>query len=492
MSNALIIVKDADLNQTTQVDYANDLNTGELLVSATVTQLVPSTTPALLAAVTDVDGTKLSFATEGGQSNVTYNVRVEVTTDEPRTFNSTFAVSVRDYLHSDARTRNPDAFSALIDSIEAGESAVGKFTFILPSGTPTTNAVVTWQLLDSEGQICSQGNAYNYNISTSTFAVKVEAEAVVHAPSDLLPTMTDQAYQIRWELNGVFSQPMFGSEAVKVLGRATEPQGVADTVELKGDIALLSIILPQSFEEVGVEVFRQDELVRSWARANEKEKTSDGWYYGYRMSTVDFPISLDPYNVVWRYRNVTPIGAPVNREYGKMFVVSPMILSAVEDCRSMVSKARTTLTGMPDVLFDTSTILTWMRRGRDAFNAASGLITNFTMTRATGAVREFWLGYTEVAMLQSQYLAEGEKSFDWSGGAISLNRDVTQYYQSLADSKLSNLNNDVKPFKQSLLKKGVVDGDGNINLAGAKSTGKVGIALTPVTYIPWRRPLALR
>lgn len=492
MSTALIIIKDADRNQTNQVDFSNDLEEGVSIDSAAVTQIVPVTTPPLVASITGVDGTGLSFATEGGQSNVTYNVQVEVNTDEPATFNSLFAVSVRDYVHSDVQTRNPDAFAALVDSIEAGESAVGRFAFLLPAGTNTTNAVATWQLVDSEGGICSQGNAYNYIITNTSFATKLEAEAVIHAPSDLIPTLMDQAYQIRWELAGLSSTPSYGYESIKVLGRGTEPQGVADAVELKGDLALLTVVLPDAYEEVGVEVFQQDVLVKPWVRATEKEKTTDGWLYGYRLSTADFPVSLDPYSVIWRYRNVSTPNSPVFRETGKLFIVSPMILTAVDDCRAMVSKARTTTTGMPDVLFETSTILTWMRRGRDFFNAASGLITSFTMTRAAGALREFWLGYSEVAMLQSQYLAEGEKAFDWSGGAISLNRDVTQFYQTLADSKLSRLDNDVKGFKQSLLKKGLEGGDGNINASASRSVGKVGITLTPVTHHPYRRPLALR
>lgn len=494
MTSPLILVKDVGQNSSSFLDFSNDLAENETIVSADVLQVVPVTTPALHAAVVSVDdGYKVEYATEGGKSNITYNTRLQILTDHARQFSVIVAVSVRDYVHADLQTRNPDAYNALVDTLEIGQSAIGRISFSFPSGTNLTNSAVTWQLLDREGLVYSSGNAFDYKIDNTSFLSRIEAYGVIHAPSDTPPTLMDQAYQVRWELTGVGSSPSYAFENVKVVSSVTEPTGVEDCVELKGDNAHLSIVLDEPFEEVGVEVFMKDTLVRPWVRAQRNEKLSDGWYYAVDMDTSEFPASLDAYSVVWRYRNVSDVasagGAPhMNRQYGKLFVVSPMMLAAVDDCRMMVMKARATMVGLPDMIFDTSTIMSWLRRGRDFFNAASGIITFFNMSRATGALREFWLGYSEVAMLQSHYLAEGEKAFDWSGQAISLNRDVTQFYQSLADSKLSRLDNDVKPFKENLIKKGMDGGDGDMaDGTGRSSVGAVGINVTPVTQYAFRR-----
>ncbi|MEK9322795.1 hypothetical protein, partial [Escherichia coli] len=61
----------------------------------------------------------------------------------------------------------------------------------------------------------------------------------------------------------------------------------------------------------------------------------------------------------------------------------------------------------------------------DAFNGAYGQFTSFTMTNARGPIREYWLLYAELAAIQSQYLAEGEKAFNYQGAAISLEVDRT-------------------------------------------------------------------
>ena len=177
------------------------------------------------------------------------------------------------------------------------------------------------------------------------------------------------------------------------------------------------------------------------------------------------------------------------RQTTELFIVNPTILGAVEDCRRMVMKARTTQFGFDDMLFDVGTLLGWLRRGRDLFNAASGIMTEFTMTAATGGVREYWLRYSEVSMLLAHALAEGEKAFNFSGQAISLDVDKAAVYQQLADALQSRLDQEIKPFKQNLLKKGAVAGDGNINgVAGSfTSTSRLGISVHPASQIgrPW-------
>ena len=176
-----------------------------------------------------------------------------------------------------------------------------------------------------------------------------------------------------------------------------------------------------------------------------------------------------------------------------MWLVLPSMFSAIEDVQATVSKARTTIDGAADMLFDPVTVMTWLRRGRDAFNAAGGIITEFNMTNATGQVREFWLKYAEIAALRAQYLAEGEKAFNFSGQAISLDVDRTQYYEQLASNILADVQDSVGTLKKNLTLKGISGGDGNV--AGALgggvpgAMGCVGIGLNAVSpNFPWIRP----
>jgi hypothetical protein len=106
------------------------------------------------------------------------------------------------------------------------------------------------------------------------------------------------------------------------------------------------------------------------------------------------------------------------------------------------------------------------------------------MLNAKGGIREYWLRFAEVMALRSQFLAEGEKVFNFSGQAISLEVDRTQYYQTLADNIQSYLDAEGKQVKQNLIKKGITAGDGDVSDLSAMrrgANGAVAITLTPAT-----------
>jgi hypothetical protein len=134
------------------------------------------------------------------------------------------------------------------------------------------------------------------------------------------------------------------------------------------------------------------------------------------------------------------------------------------------------------MVFDTQTLISFLRRGKDTFNGAGGYVTAFDMTDATGGVRDFWLGYSEVAMLEAQALAEGEKAFDFQGDAIQLSVDRTQYYNQAADNLRSRLENGVRQYKANLQLKGVSGGSGNVDGATlGRNKPFVGITVHPAS-----------
>jgi hypothetical protein len=130
----------------------------------------------------------------------------------------------------------------------------------------------------------------------------------------------------------------------------------------------------------------------------------------------------------------------------------------------------------------------WLRRGMDMFNNAHGVFTSFTMTNAMGGVREFWLLCAEKAALEAQYGLEAEKSFNFSGAAISLDVDRTQYLDAMIGKIDQVLDAQLKPFKQNLIIKGNTggdgsgpNGDGNFGALQQSSMGSVAIAITPAS-----------
>ena len=184
-----------------------------------------------------------------------------------------------------------------------------------------------------------------------------------------------------------------------------------------------------------------------------------------------------------RYKN--QIGTAY-RDTGQLFVVNASILRAVKSVEAMVSKAKTTLMGFQDELFSVPVIVTMLARGRDTFNGAGGLFTTFNMTNADAMIRELWLKYTEVQLLQAQYLLEGEKAYNFSGQAISLEVDRTQFYQSLANDIKTAADADAKVVKRNLLIKGLTGGDGSLAGAGRYgSTGPIGLSISPATPYGW-------
>ncbi len=485
--NPSVVCKSQFEDRQIIIDLAFLIPVTNTISSVTVYQTSPITTPALTVSSVSNAGVTATVLVQGGLDGVSYGVSLLVVDNLGAQHQHTLAVLVQDDLAIKYQGYNPFAFQSLVDSIDAGDSAIGKAFFILPSNTGLTdqdisNGYVLWQLLDSAGTVYSSGNCYDYLLTKTSTYTAVEAHAVINAPSSMPSSVDNQKYQLRWELvAGGSSQ--YSYETLKVNQVFTVPQGAEDTVELRGDAATLCLVLDKPYEEVSVTVFGSGaadstKVVVPEFRVTNAAKVSSGWYYQVAVDTSNLAASLDPYIVSWKYKN--QIGS-TNRETSRMYVANPSMLNCMKSIEQVVAKAKTTLTGFEDELFTPPVIMSMLARGRDYFNAAGGILTFITMTNAAGPIREFCLRYTEVALLQAQYLLEGEKAFNFSGQAISLDIDRSQYYQTLADSLKSSLDNDVKDFKKNLIKKGLGDGDGSMLSGGVGNMGAVGISISPVS-----------
>lgn len=489
MQQSAVFVKELESTLATSLDLSSKLASNETLVSATVGPISPTSSPALSVTIqTPVTGSVVGLVIEGGDDNVSYGLLLTLTTSSGLTLTQPVAVLVKNNLDVPYRTRNPFAFQTLTGEMVAGEASIGRGMFILPPGTDASGALVEWELFDSAGHLLSSGNCFETDLQVDSFAVVVSGTAVIHTPSFTPETLQGERFQLRWSLTVTGRPVEYAFEAIRVLPVATVPTGSMDTVEMVGDNALLSLVTEQPYDNVSIQLARGNTVLTEVVLDAKPVRVSTGWYYSIGVDTSQLTATLDPYAVSWKYWN-TASPNQVFRETAKLFIINPSISVAIEDVRMQVSKARTTLLGQPDMLFDVPTIMSWLRRGKDDFNAAGQFWTTFDMTDATGGVREFWLRFSEVAMLRAQALAEGEKAFNFSGQAISLDVDKAQYYQNLADTLQARLDNDIRPYKVSLKYGGTSGGSGNVDRGSNGNRPMLGITVTPVSHLGRMRGL---
>lgn len=371
-----------------------------------------------------------------------------------------------------------------------GDSVPVSTAFSFAAASVFTGLTVRWSLIDQDGRVFGEGQANDITQQQNSFVFQVKVSSILPIPSDLPLSNNDTRYKLRWELDASqLSAPILSYEEITVVGLTTAPQGPEHSVEMEGDTISVGISLQERYTSVGFEMFSGNfKIVQYTAVTAAPVRTSTGFYYNVVLDPGNLPgaapnlllADLTPYLVAWKYWNSSAPGV-VHREATHIFISNGSLLAVLEDVRRQVAKARTTLFGFPDMIFDNPTIFGWLRRGRDMFNAAGGYPTDFTMLNATGGIREFWLRYSEIAMLRAQALAEGEKAFNFSGAAISLDVDRAQYYNQLADTLQSQLDQEVKPYKANLLKKGTSGGDGDASQLSNNGIGRVGISIHPAS-----------
>lgn len=422
-----------------------------------------------------IEGTSVYLSVEGGTNGVTYGIQSAVQFESGDVDSATFAVSVSEQNVLPYKTSAPDQYMDLVGRIQAGQSAVASSVFTLPN-VDLKNGYVDWDLIDANNDILASGNAFECIIKNNGLSNTLIARCVITCPSTVGPTLIDSKYQLRYTLH-VEDKEFYQFENLTVDSNVTVPLGTPDVVELQGTQAHLSLVTAQPYQHVLCTLY-QDNTRLYAVEIKQGTRVASGWLYQTTIDTTNLTVSLENYTVVFSYGN-----SSINeyQESSKLWVINASIQTACGDILAKVNKARTTLYGSPDLLYPIPTILLWMRRGMDRFNGSYGIFTAFDMINAKGGIREYWLMWTELMAIRAQYLAEGEKAFDYSGAAISLNVDRTSYLESAASALQSELDNEFKPFKQNLAARGQTSGDGSADTSALVpgSIGSVGVAITP-------------
>lgn len=503
MARTFVYFKEDQTDKVVDVDLSQLLSAGETLTSAVLGQLSPVSAPTLtVVQITASTDPAAQFRLMGGLQGTSYGQEVVVTTSV-RVFVVLIAVTVQtaaDAIQPYA-TQNPDAFRDLVGEIQAGSAATGTGVFAFGPEVDPSGGSVVWELLAENGTVYAAGNAFSYTVQSTGFSNTVFAKATINVPSNIPPTLEGQKYQIRWTLelypatplgSAPVQQKYYTAEEITVVGLNSVPLGTQPVVEIQGMVAAATLVTDQMYDTVTFQLYfentplsdpipiAQPGLPGSYAPV----RVAGGWMYTASIDTTPLTVqSVRPFTMIWRYCQ-SQYPAVAFSEQADFWVINPTISQSVSDVKAMVNKARTTLYGAPDLLFPAATILTWLRRGADMFNGFKGYFTNFTMTNAQGPIREYWLLCTELMALRSQYLAEGEKAFEFDGQAIQLRVDRTQYLDAAANQIQQRLADEMVNFKTQLINKGNTSGDGSQDPTQLQrgAMGTVGITISPATW----------
>lgn len=499
MASPFVYFKIPEQDTTILTDITTSIMAGETITAITASTPSPGSPDPLTYTITSGLSPQVTASLSAGDDGMSYGVTLTVTTTA-RVFLVSLAIVAQDPSFVPYTTSNPEAFQDLVDQIEAGKAAVGTAVFVFPPSVDASRGFIVWELMASDGTIYSAGNAFEYQQTQNGLANIVTAKSVVTVPSNIPPNLDGTRYQLRYTLSlpqaiGTPVDPLTGTpgqnmfyqyESLRVVGLNTVPLGVQPSVELQGVPATISIVVDKIYDNVTVELWADGTQVAAPAQISDYQQTANGWVYSGVISTSQLMVSVAPYTLIWKYWTSTN-SAEVFQESADFFVINASLMTAVTDVKAKINKARTTLYGTPDLLYPNATVLTWLRRGGDAFNGAYGQFTNFTFTNALGPIREFWLLEAELAAIQSQYLAEGEKAFNFQGAAISLDVDRTQYLDTAAAAIQNRFDQELKAIKTNLIIKGNTTGDGSANPTALQrgAIGAVGITITPASM--WGR-----
>lgn len=169
----------------------------------------------------------------------------------------------------------------------------------------------------------------------------------------------------------------------------------------------------------------------------------------------------------------------------KIWVITPSIINAASQLENFVNKSRISNV-IVELRYAQSDLLLALSRGLEMFNSMGPSLSSFTGTNMQGVLLDSWIICSCINLLNMQYMAEGSLAFDFSGQAVSLNIDRTQYIDAMLGRLDSMVENQVKPLKKLLAKNGITTGDGSIgNKAMSSNFGMLSVTNAPTTRLAY-------
>ena len=111
----------------------------------------------------------LVMEVSGGVPNTTYSIKFKVSYSEGEKIIDV-VILVCDDEFDPLFSTAPDAFMDLIGTMRAGESTVSTVIFNVPADVDVKDGFITWELVNNQGDIISNGNAFSYDWTNNAFA----------------------------------------------------------------------------------------------------------------------------------------------------------------------------------------------------------------------------------------------------------------------------------------------------------------------------------
>lgn len=365
-----------------------------------------------------------------------------------------------------------------INTVVAGGTAECEVMWTMPlPATTFAGALVTWELIDANGQVHNTGDAHTITVGTAAVGTdtQITAKATLAVPIHL----TAAAYQVRWTLKYSGGQPAFAFDNFIVASPLLDNAGPQSGVALFGDEVELTLTLPDEVQSPVLQIAFKDKVIHEVALSNPQNVGGQAVYVAkFATAPLTPGPSITPYGCLWRYKQ----GGQPRIEHSNLWLVNPLVFQAQTELRNFLIKAYADTGLAPDYDFDAAALLQYLQQGCEMFNGL-GYPTAFTMLRAAGPIRAWWLKCATVVACRSQYLAEGMKSFNYGGQVTTLDVDRSQFWDSTASQLQGEIDQHLKPFKENLLRRGVTSGDGDASALGLRfgAVGAVGIAITPIS-----------
>src|ERR1700737_1138050 len=302
-NSTFVFSKNTQTDTAVQFDISPLLKFGETLVSVAMQAISPVTTPALTITLTSaINVPVVQLLLKSGSENISYGAQILITTNS-RQLTALVAVSVISDVQVPYTTQNPDAYTDLVDTIQAGTAAIGTAVFSFPVGIDPSGGYVNWEFLDSSGTVYANGNAFDYKIQSNGLSNVVFARAIINFPSSVPESSVDPKYQLRYTLTlstNSTQSSYFSYENVTVTGLTSTPTGTQDSIELQGNKATVSIVIDKLYDFVQVQLYQDNTMIGS-AMIQDFSRVDSGYYYAGVFDTAQLNPSLEPYTVVWNY-----------------------------------------------------------------------------------------------------------------------------------------------------------------------------------------------
>jgi hypothetical protein len=365
-----------------------------------------------------------------------------------------------------------------IGSATAGQQVTTRMTITIPSSTDLSGSRAIWEVLDMDGFVWANGDCSSVASEISAVnpnAMQVAADATIILPGDMECNGNGTRYQVRYTLITKSTQ-IASFEQFIVVPPVASVVGALDVVEIAAQCITARMVLPHRASNVTCAIWSANsQMTPDKSGGEDPERVQGGWLYKVLFETKQHASrmwSVEPYSLIWTYED----DSGRNQDRADMFMVNPGMLDAVREIQSYINRAYTDTGIAPGTTFKTGDCMRALRWGKDQFNAVVKP-TNFTMTNAVGQFRYFWIGYACVFAARAQALAEGMKAFDYGGQTITLNVDRSQYWDTMATNLESQLNEQIKNFKDNLCRRGNVQGDGSFMGLAHNGVGTVGVTL---------------